>query len=91
MSQVNVFGTAKFAVHVQLDPNKLAARGIGIDEVENVHQQPQRQSAFGHAVGTAPGIHGGSQRPGDERGRLPAFGGHVPQRFAGAAGAIWAK
>jgi HAE1 family hydrophobic/amphiphilic exporter-1 len=35
VSQVNVFGTAKFAVHVQLDPNKLAARGIGIDEVES--------------------------------------------------------
>ena len=34
VSQVNVFGTAKFAVHVQLDPNQLAARGIGIDEVE---------------------------------------------------------
>jgi HAE1 family hydrophobic/amphiphilic exporter-1 len=35
VSQVNVFGTAKFAVHVQMDPSKLAARGIGIDEVEN--------------------------------------------------------
>ncbi len=34
VSQVNVFGTAKYAVHIQLDPNKLAARGIGIDEVE---------------------------------------------------------
>jgi HAE1 family hydrophobic/amphiphilic exporter-1 len=34
VSQVSVFGTAKFAVHVQLDPSKLAARGIGIDEVE---------------------------------------------------------
>jgi len=34
VSQVNVFGTAKFAVHVQMDPSKLAARGIGIDEVE---------------------------------------------------------
>src|SRR5271156_4794101 len=34
VSQVNVFGTAKFAVHVQLDPSKLAAYGIGIDEVE---------------------------------------------------------
>jgi HAE1 family hydrophobic/amphiphilic exporter-1 len=34
VSQVNVFGTAKFAVHVQVDPGKLAARGIGIDEVE---------------------------------------------------------
>src|SRR5271170_1528469 len=35
VSQVNVFGTAKFAVHVQLDPSKLASRGIGIDEVES--------------------------------------------------------
>ncbi len=35
VSQVNVFGTAKFAVHVQMDPNKLASRGIGIDEVES--------------------------------------------------------
>ena len=34
VSQVNVFGTAKFAVHIRLDPSKLAARGIGIDEVE---------------------------------------------------------
>ena len=35
VSQVNVWGTAKFAIHVQLDPSKLAARGIGIDEVQN--------------------------------------------------------
>ena len=34
VSQVNVWGASKFAVHVQLDPSKLAARGIGIDEVE---------------------------------------------------------
>jgi len=34
VSQVNVFGTAKYAVHVQLDPSKMASYGIGIDEVE---------------------------------------------------------
>ena len=34
VSQVNVFGTAKYAVHVQLDPSKPASYGIGIDEVE---------------------------------------------------------
>jgi HAE1 family hydrophobic/amphiphilic exporter-1 len=32
---VNVFGAAKYAVRVQVDPNKLAARGIGLDEVQN--------------------------------------------------------
>jgi len=35
VSQVNVFGNAKYAVRVQLDPNQLAARGIGVDEVSN--------------------------------------------------------
>src|SRR5579862_8248890 len=35
VAQVNVFGAAKLAVRIQLDPNKLAARGIGIDEVAN--------------------------------------------------------
>ena len=33
VSQVDVFGQQKYAVRVQLDPNALANRGIGIDEV----------------------------------------------------------
>ncbi|HEV8414074.1 MAG TPA: efflux RND transporter permease subunit [Bryobacteraceae bacterium] len=33
VAQVNVWGAAKFAVRAQVDPNLLAARGIGIDEV----------------------------------------------------------
>jgi hydrophobe/amphiphile efflux-1 (HAE1) family protein len=38
VAQVGVFGAQKFAVHVQVDPNKLAARGIGINEVTQVIQ-----------------------------------------------------
>ncbi|HEV3008306.1 MAG TPA: efflux RND transporter permease subunit, partial [Burkholderiales bacterium] len=34
VAQVNVFGQQKYAVRVQLDPNALAARGVGINEVE---------------------------------------------------------
>jgi len=34
VAQVNVFGAQKWAVHAQLDPTKLAALHIGIDEVE---------------------------------------------------------
>jgi HAE1 family hydrophobic/amphiphilic exporter-1 len=34
VAQVQVFGSQKYAVHVQLDPNALASRGIGIDEVQ---------------------------------------------------------
>ena len=33
VAQVNLFGPQQFAVHVQVDPNKLAAYGLGIDTV----------------------------------------------------------
>jgi len=33
VSQVNVYGAAKYAVRIQLDPNKLANKNIGIDEI----------------------------------------------------------
>jgi HAE1 family hydrophobic/amphiphilic exporter-1 len=35
VAQVQVFGAAKFAVHVQLDPHELATRQLGIDDVNN--------------------------------------------------------
>ena len=33
VAEVQVYGTAKYAVHVQLDPHEMATRQIGIDEV----------------------------------------------------------
>ena len=39
VAQVNVFGAAKYAVRVQMDPNKLAARGIGLNEIQNAVQK----------------------------------------------------
>ncbi len=35
VAQVQVYGAQKYAVRVQLDPRKLASRGIGIDTVSN--------------------------------------------------------
>ena len=35
VAQVQVFGAQKYSVHVQLDPQKLAAKQVGINEVEN--------------------------------------------------------
>jgi len=35
VAQVQVQGQAKFAVRVQLDPNMLVNRGIGLDDVQN--------------------------------------------------------
>ncbi len=34
VAQVNVFGSQKFAVRIQADPDQLAARGMGIDELQ---------------------------------------------------------
>jgi HAE1 family hydrophobic/amphiphilic exporter-1 len=39
VAQVQVFGSQKYAVRVQLDPNALASRGIGIDEVQKALAQ----------------------------------------------------
>jgi HAE1 family hydrophobic/amphiphilic exporter-1 len=38
VAQVGVFGSQQYAVRVQVDPNKLAAYGIGIDEVQQAIQ-----------------------------------------------------
>jgi HAE1 family hydrophobic/amphiphilic exporter-1 len=34
VAQVQVFGTEKYAVRIQMNPDELASRGIGLDEVE---------------------------------------------------------
>jgi HAE1 family hydrophobic/amphiphilic exporter-1 len=39
VAQVDVFGSQKYAVRIQVDPNKLAARQIGIDDVVNAVQR----------------------------------------------------
>ena len=39
VAQVQVFGQQKYAVRVQIDPNALAARGVGINEVEQALAQ----------------------------------------------------
>jgi HAE1 family hydrophobic/amphiphilic exporter-1 len=38
VAQVNVWGSAKYAIRVQVDPNKLAAQQIGINEIDQALQ-----------------------------------------------------
>ena len=45
VSHVQVYGEQKYAVRVQVDPDPLAAHGIGIDEVQRPSSAAQRQSA----------------------------------------------
>jgi HAE1 family hydrophobic/amphiphilic exporter-1 len=39
VAQVDVFGSQKYAIRIQLDPNQLAVRQIGIDDVVNAIQR----------------------------------------------------
>jgi HAE1 family hydrophobic/amphiphilic exporter-1 len=39
VAQVNVYGSQKYAVRVQVDPNALAARGISLQQVQTAIQQ----------------------------------------------------
>jgi HAE1 family hydrophobic/amphiphilic exporter-1 len=52
VAQVNVFGAAKYAVRVQVDPNKLAARNIGLNEVQNAIQKWNVNLPTGTLFGT---------------------------------------
>ena len=86
VAQVNVWGASKFAVRAQLDPNQLAARGIGIDEVCGSHPEAQRQSAGGNSVGNESGVHGPGRRPVDERRRIPVADCLLQEWIPGAPG-----
>ncbi|HTM04447.1 MAG TPA: efflux RND transporter permease subunit [Vicinamibacterales bacterium] len=51
VAQVQVLGSQKYAVHAQLDPHALAARQIGINEVENAVKQWNVNVPAGNIIG----------------------------------------
>src|SRR5437762_5120697 len=51
VAQVQVLGSQKYAVHAQLDPHALAARQIGINEVENALRAWNVNTPTGSIVG----------------------------------------
>jgi HAE1 family hydrophobic/amphiphilic exporter-1 len=53
IAQVQVFGAQKFAVRVQVDPQKLAAMGIGIDDIKNALASANSNTPVGSLNGPA--------------------------------------
>ena len=51
VAQVNVFGSQKFAVRIKLNPDALAARGIGLDEIQAAAQAGNVNLATGSLEG----------------------------------------
>ncbi|TWB79650.1 HAE1 family hydrophobic/amphiphilic exporter-1 [Nitrospirillum amazonense] len=53
VAQVQVWGAQKFAVRIRLNPEALAARGIGVDEVQNAIVAANSSSPVGVVSGSA--------------------------------------
>src|ERR1041385_7758212 len=51
IASVQVFGAQKYAVRIQVDPETLAAHGIGIDEVQRAVQQSNTNLPTGRLQG----------------------------------------
>jgi HAE1 family hydrophobic/amphiphilic exporter-1 len=51
VAQVGVFGASQYAVRIQVDPNKLAAYGLGIDQVEQAVEAGNVNQALGMLYG----------------------------------------
>ena len=71
VAQVQVFGSQKYAVRVQLDPNALASRGIGIDEVAGAINRHNANLPTGTLYGAHRAYTVRIERPAHERGGLP--------------------
>ena len=85
VAQVQLFGAAKYAVRVDVDPRQLSVRGIGIDEVAAAIQSAQRQPADRHDVRTRSLVHGAGQRAADAGAGVRAPRHLLSERQSGAA------
>jgi HAE1 family hydrophobic/amphiphilic exporter-1 len=52
VAQVNVYGSQKYAVRISVDPNRLAAAGIGIDQVQSAIADANVNQSTGSLYGT---------------------------------------
>ncbi len=84
VAQVQIFGPQKYAVRIQLDPNQLAARNIGVDEVMQAVAEANVNLPTGTLNGAAPGHHRRGDRPVEERRRISALDRRVSKRRTGA-------
>jgi len=51
VSQVQVYGAMKYAVRAQMDPNALASRGIGVDDIDSAIRNANPNTATGTLYG----------------------------------------
>ena len=85
VSQVQVQGAQKYAVRVQVDPQKLQSETGRPERSEPGAAELERQPADGPAVRPGRDVQHPGGRAADERGRVPPAGGGVPEWGSAAA------
>ena len=85
VAQVQVLGSQKYAVHAQVDPHALAARQIGINEVQAALRNWNANVPTGSMVGRQHDLRAAGERSADERRAVQGSDRRVQQRRAGPA------
>ena len=88
VAQVGVFGAQQYAVRIQVDPNKLAAYGLGIDQVEQAVEAGNVNQPLGTLYGKHQAFTVQANGQLEERGGFPPDDCRVSQRQSGAAAGI---
>src|SRR5258708_14375635 len=92
VAQAEIFGQARPAVRIQVDPNALALRGIGIDEVANAISRASVNQPTGQLDGNTRGavIHteGHLKNAKEFAQQIIAYRNGAPMRFAAGANVI---
>jgi HAE1 family hydrophobic/amphiphilic exporter-1 len=71
VAQVQVYGSQKFAVRIQANPDQLASRGIGIDELQQALAQNNVNQPVGQLDGSRQSF---AIRDGGQLARPPPIG-----------------
>ena len=89
---VNVFGSQKYAVRVQIDPSKLAAMGVGLDEVQQSIAQGNVNKPTGILEGTRQSLavrsNGQLERAVDYRGVTVVYRNGAPVKLDSVANLV---
>ena len=84
VAQVNIFGSQKYAVRIDVDPRQLAARGLGIDELASAIQDANVNMPTGTIFGDRTFVvH--DERPVDAGVGVRSGDHRLPQRLSRAA------
>ena len=86
VAQVQVLGAQKYAVHVQMDPHALASRQVGINEIETALTNWNVNLPTGSIIGPQRAFTLQATGQLMNADAIPAGGGGVPRRLAGAPG-----